>query len=123
MKGFLVDTNVPSELTREMPDPRVIAFLRAAGREDVFLSVMTLGEINKGIGMLPAGQRRNALQKWLDTEVRPFSGRILPVTEPIAERWGHMAAEAKQHGISMTVVDGIIAATAIEHELTLVTRM
>ena len=61
MKGYLVDTNVPSELTRETPDARVVAFLRKAGKESLFLSVMTLGEIYKGIDLLPAGQKRDAL--------------------------------------------------------------
>lgn len=123
MKGYLVDTNIPSELTREKPDARVAAFLRNAGKDAVFLSVMTIGEICKGIAGLPAGQRRTALQDWLDIEVRSwFAGRILPVTEPIAERWGHLAAIAKQQGLTLAVVDGVIAATALHHDLILVTR-
>ena len=66
-------------------------------------------------------QRRNALQDWLDLDVRSwFAGRILPVAESIAERWGHLAAIAKHQGLTLAVVDGIIAATALEHSLTLV---
>jgi predicted nucleic acid-binding protein len=123
VKGYLVDTNVPSELTRETPDARVVAFLRKAGKESLFLSVMTLGEICKGIDLLPASQKRNALQDWLEVDVRSwYAGRILPVTESIAERWGHLAARAKQQGIAVKVVDAVIAATALEHGLTLVTR-
>ena len=123
MKGYLVDTNVPSELTRETPDARVAAFLRNAGKESVFLSVMTLGEICKGIDMLPVSQKRNALQIWIEVDVRSwYAGRILPVTESIAERWGHLAATAKQRGIAIKDVDAVIAATALEHGLTLVTR-
>lgn len=123
MNGYLVDTNIPSELTREKPDARVAAFLRNAGRERVFLSVMTIGEICKGIDMLPAGQKRSLLQDWLDIDLRSwFVGRILPVSEAIAERWGHLAAAAKQQGLTLAVVDGVIAATAMEHGLTLVTR-
>jgi toxin FitB len=96
---YLVDTNIPSELTRENPDARVSDFLRNAGREYIFLSVMTIGEICKGIDLLPPGQKRNALQDWLEADVRSwFVGRILPVTEDIAERWGHLAAAAKQQG-------------------------
>jgi len=116
-------TNIPSELTRETPDARVAAFLKSAGKESVFLSVMTIGEICKGIDLLPVSQKRSGLQIWLDVEVRSwFAGRILPVTESIAERWGHLAATAKQRGIAVAVVDGVIAATALEHGLTLVTR-
>jgi toxin FitB len=123
VSGYLVDTNIPSELTRETPDLRVTAFLRNVGKKSVFLSVMTMGEICKGIDMLPVSQRRNALQDWLDLDVRSwFAGRILPVTESIAERWGHLAAIAKHQGLTLAVVDGIIAATALEHSLTLVTR-
>lgn len=88
MKGYLVDTNIPSELTRERPDARVAAFLTKAGQSSVFLSVLTIGEICKGIAELPASRKRTGLQNWLDIEVRSwFAGRILSVTEPIAERW------------------------------------
>jgi predicted nucleic acid-binding protein len=123
VKGYLVDTNVPSELTRERPDTHVESFLRNVLKDNVFLSVMTIGEISKGIASLAAGQRQTALQKWLDHDLRAwFAGRILPVTEPIAERWGHLAADAKQRGFSLAVVDGVIAATALHHNLILVTR-
>jgi len=84
---------------------------------------MTVGEICKGIDMLPVSQKRNALQDWLDIDVRLwFAGRILPVTESIAERWGHLAATGKRNGLTLAVVDGVLAATALEHDLTLVTR-
>ncbi|MGO9271801.1 MAG: type II toxin-antitoxin system VapC family toxin [Terriglobia bacterium] len=123
MKGYLVDTNVPSDLTRETPDARVTAFLRNAGKESLFLSVMTLGEICKGIDMLPVSRKRKELQVWLEVDVRSwYAGRILPVTESIAERWGHLAATAKHRGNAVAVVDAVIAATALEHGLTLVTR-
>jgi predicted nucleic acid-binding protein len=123
VKGYLVDTNIPSELTREKPDARVVEFLRNVAKEEVFLSVMTIGEICKGIAALPISQRRAMLQDWLDIDVRSwFAGRIFPVTEAIAERWGNLAATAKQRGLTLAVVDGVIAATALHHDLTLVTR-
>ena len=84
---------------------------------------MTIGEICKGIDSLPSGQRRDTLQRWFDSTLRAwYAGRVLPVTDAIAERWGHMSATAKRHGVTLAVVDGVIAATAIEHNLTLVTR-
>ena len=123
MNGYLVDTNIPSELTRDIPDPRVAAFLQHAGQTSIFLSVLTIGEICKGIDTLPASQKRTNLQNWLDNDVRTwFAGRILPVTEAIAERWGHLAAAAKLRGMTLAVVDGLIAATSIHHRLTIVTR-
>jgi predicted nucleic acid-binding protein len=123
VKGYLVDTNIPSELTRQQPDTRVADFIRKAGKENLFLSVMTIGEICKGIDLLPVSQKRTALEGWLDIEVRAwFAGRILPITEAIAEHWGHLAAATKKQGITLAVVDGVIAATAMEHDLTLVTR-
>lgn len=123
MKRYLVDTNIPSELARGKPDAHVEAFLRNAGKGSVFLSVMTIGEICKGIAALPVNVRRTALQEWLDIEVRTwFAGRILPVTEAIAERWGLLAATAKRQGLILAVVDGVIAATAVHHDLILVTR-
>jgi predicted nucleic acid-binding protein len=123
VKGYLVDTNIPSELTRKQPDEKVAEFIQQAGRENLFLSVMTLGEICKGIDLLPISQKRSSLQDWLDIDVRSwFTGRILPVTEAIAERWGHLAAQARKQGIALAVVDGILSATASEHGLTLVTR-
>jgi predicted nucleic acid-binding protein len=123
VKGYLVDTNIPSELTREKPDARVVEFLRNVDKEGVFLSVTTIGEICKGIATLPVSQRRAKLQDWLDIDVRSwFAGRIFPVTEAVAERWGHLAATAKQRGVTLAVVDGVMAATALHHDLTLVTR-
>lgn len=123
MNGYLVDTNIPSELTRIAPDLRVESFLQGVDRQSVFVSVMTVGEICKGIATLPPGKRRAALQHWLDVDVRSwFAGRILPVDEAVAERWGNLAATSKQQGFGLAVIDGIIAATALHHGLTLVTR-
>lgn len=84
---------------------------------------MTMGEILKGIANLPPSRRRQELELWFETDVRyRFAGRILPVTEGIAERWAALTVAAKQRGTPLSVVDGLIAATALEHDLTLVTR-
>ena len=123
MTAYLVDTNIPSELTKPAPDPDVSDFLIRAGREHVYTSVVTIREICKGIAELPESRRRVELQNWLDRVMRPwFKGRILPVTENIAERWGTLTSEQRRSGRQITMADGLIAATALEHGLTLVTR-
>ena len=123
MKGFLLDTNIPSEMTRPFPQLSVTQWLDNADDELLFFSVISLGEILKGITVLPASKRRLGLQQWLDETLRPwFSGRILPVNEPIAERWGILAGQCKLRGRLLKVADGFIAATSLEHDLTVVTR-
>ncbi len=123
MSGFLLDTNVPSELTRIRPDPRVAAWLEAADDEQLFISVVTLGELRKGFAILPTSQRRASLEKWLQNELPPwFEGRILPVTQSIADRWGILDAQSQLNGSPLNTADGMLAATALEHRLTVVTR-
>jgi len=123
VKGFLLDTNIPSELTRPLPQPSVSQWLDEVDDELLYFSVVSLGEVLKGIASLPTSKRRNELQQWLDETLRPwFEGRILPVNEPIAERWGILAGQCKMKGRPLKVADGLIAATALEHDLTVVTR-
>lgn len=123
MTRYLVDTNLPSELTKPIPNSRVMEFLIQAGRENVHASVVTVGEICKGIAALPESNKRRELRDWLDLVMRPwFAGRLLPVTEEIAERWGILTAEERHRGRQLTMADGLIAATALEHGLTLATR-
>ena len=123
MTRYLVDTNIPSELTNSVPDPRVRAFLIRVAKQDVCASVVTIGEICKGIAALPESKKRRELRAWLDLVMRPwFAGRLLPVSEEIAERWGTMSGEYRVRGRQIAMADGLIAATALEHDLTLVTR-
>ncbi len=90
MNGFLVDTNIPSELTRERPDPRVASFLQQAGKHSLYLSVMTIGEISKGSAALPESRKRTSLQEWFDLDVRLwFERRVLPISEEIAGLLGN----------------------------------
>jgi toxin FitB len=122
VNGYLVDTNILSELTKPIPAPQVEAFLRQS-KDRVFVSVFSIGEIRKGISSLPASNRRAALEDWLDNEIMPWLGdRVLPVTLAIAERWGDLAAQSKAKGRPRPVVDAVIAATAFQHDLVLVTR-
>jgi len=123
MNGFLLDTNIPSEMTRPFPKPSVVQWLENAQDEQLYFSVISLGEILKGITTLPESQRRNQLQRWLDETLRPWLlNRILPVSEPVAERWGVLTGQCKLKGRPLKVEDGLIAATALEHGLTIVTR-
>jgi predicted nucleic acid-binding protein len=123
MTGFLLDTNVPSELTRAKSDSHVEKWLEDVDDEQVFLSVVSLGEIFKGLTILPESKRRTQLQQWVDETLRPwFQGRVLPVNESIAERWGILSGECQSKGRPLKVAGGLIAATALEHDLTVVTR-
>ena len=98
-------------------------WLEDADDEQLYMSVVSLGELLKGLTLLPEGRRRERIQHWLDATLRPwFAGRILPVTETIAERWGILAGQRQLQGQPMKVADGLIAATALEHTLVLVTR-
>lgn len=123
MKGFLLDTNVPSELTRPRPAPHVADWLEQVDDEILFFSVISLAEVVKGVARLPESKRRADLQEWLDNTLRPwFADRILPISEAIAERFGRMAGELESRGQQVKMADGFIAATALEHDLTVVTR-
>ena len=123
MKGFLLDTNIPSEMTKPQPSPLVEKWLNEVDDDDLYLSVLSIGEILRGITRLPESKRRTSIEEWLESTLRPwFAGRILPVSLPIAERLGRLAGERDKLGRPLATADGLIAATAIEHDLTLVTR-
>lgn len=95
---------------------RVAAWLQAVPEEELHVSVLTLGEIRKGTELLPSGKRRDQFERWLETVLQSwFSGLILPVDHPMAERWGI-------RGTPIAVIDGLLAATAAQHRLTVVTR-
>jgi predicted nucleic acid-binding protein len=123
MRGFLLDTNIPSEMRRVRPEQRVIEWLKAVNDDELYLSVITIGEIWKGFTLLRDATRRAQLEQWLESEVRDwFAERILPVNEAVAERWGVLEAERQLRGAPLNTADGLIAATALEHDLTLVTH-
>jgi predicted nucleic acid-binding protein len=123
MSGFLLDTNVLSELTRPQPDRRVVEWLNTIDESLLYLSVLTLGEIRKGLTILATGRRRSLLEAWLDTELAArFGGRVLPIDHAVADRWGRLAGEAARRGAPLPVIDGLLAATALRHDLTIVSR-
>ena|SRR5579862_2317843 len=123
MSGFLLDTNIPSELTKPMPEPRVAAWVDAQDNATLYLSVVSVGEIRRGITVLPPSKRRTELERWFEHHLLPlFTGRILPVTQNIGDRWGVLGGDCQLRGTPLKMADGMIAATALEHSLTLVTR-
>ena len=123
MNGYLLDTNVPSEFSRDRPEPRVAAWLQAQPPTTLYLSAVTIGEIRKGLVVLPQGRRRMELEAWFHTDLLVwFRNRILPVTDSIADRWGVLEGQCQLKGTPLNTADGMIAATALEHDLTLVTR-
>ena len=123
MGGFLIDTNVISEFVKPVPSFRVKSWFETADPESLFASVMTFGEIRLGIEDLAVGRRRTELEQWLDEGVPDwFQDNLLPVTKAITDRWGQITIQAKRKGMTVATADGLIAATAIEHGLTLVTR-
>jgi len=123
MSGFLLDTNCISEMVRPEPEPRVVDWMEAADEALLYLSVLTIGEIRKGVAGLLQGKRRTRLERWLELELQArFAGRIVPIDAAIADRWGLIAAEAKRTGKAVSVIDGLLAATALHRNLTVVSR-
>ncbi len=118
--SYLVDTNVLFELRRKEPNPRVVAWFEERPATTLYISVLTLGEIQKGIEALRKSKRKLKLLDWLDTELPAFfTGRILPIDEEVADRWGRLLAAA---GRPLPAIDSLLAATALTHGLALVTR-
>jgi predicted nucleic acid-binding protein len=123
MSGFLLNTNVFSELIKPKPDTRVVKWIEGTDQSSLFLSVLTLGEIRNGITRLRSGARRGRLETWLRVDLcERFQNRILPIDEAIANRWGVLTAVAAAKGKHLPVIDGLLAATALHHDLTFATR-
>jgi predicted nucleic acid-binding protein len=121
--GYLVDTNVISEVIKPGPNPQVVAWLRQADPLALYASVITFGEIRLGVENAPGGRRRDELEAWLGTGLPGwFARNLLPVTKDIADQWGRASIKAKRQGIQLATNDGLIAGTALVHDLTLVTR-
>ena len=118
--SYLLDTNVLSELRRKTPDARVVRWFSQRPAGTLYLSVLTLGEIRKGIEMHADQRRRLALMDWLDIELPAFfSGRVLDIDTAVADRWGRIVAHA---GRPLPSIDSLLIATAAQHGMTLVSR-
>lgn len=120
---FLLDTNVLSELVKRAPDPRVVAWINSQSSPDLMVSVLTLGELVKGVQSLSPGPRRDALRDWVSVELSSqLVGRLLPVDAAVAAAWGALAAFARRSGRALPVVDGLLLATASANDLMFATR-
>ncbi len=123
MNGFLLDTNIVSELVGLKPNQRVLDWMDAADENRLCLSVMTLGEIRQGVAALPQSRKRTRLETWLEVDLQSrFAGRILAIDQAVADRWGLIMAQAQVTGMTLPVLDALLAATALHHNLTVVTR-
>jgi toxin FitB len=120
VSGYLLDTNVASELRkRGRANPKVVAWFQSVEESDLFLSVLVLGEIRKGIEqvLLADPAQAQALERWLIGLERMYAERLLPVSAAVADRWGRLSALRP-----ISTIDGLLAASALVHDLTLVTR-
>jgi predicted nucleic acid-binding protein len=123
MRGFLLDTCVISESTRAKASAKVLAWLDAKPADSLYISVLTLGEIEQGIAHLGAAAQTRKLEAWLrDTLIPMFDSRTFNVDLSIARRWGQLQGAALRAGRPLALVDSLLAATAIEHDLSIVTR-
>ncbi len=118
--SYLIDTNAISELLRARPEPRVAEWFDRAAPESLHISVLSLGELRKGVESLPAGVRRERIGAWLEVELPAwFEDRVLPIDAGVADLWGRLLGRI---GRPVAAVDSLIAATALKHRLRLVTR-
>lgn len=118
--SYLIDTNVLSELRKRQPDARVVAWVDARPPSTLYLSVLTLGEIRRGVAAMADSRRRLELLDWLETQLPAwFAGRVLSIDGETADRWGRLLAQA---GRPLPAIDSLLAATAQRHGLQLVTR-
>lgn len=123
MTGWLLDTNIISELRRPRPEPRVVAFVATQPLESLFVSAVTLAEIRFGIELVADASQRAELTDWLTHKVRPmFEQRILPVSEDVMFKWRLLVEEGRKVGHTFSQPDLIIAATGLQHGLTVVSR-
>lgn len=120
---YLLDTMVLSEARKSRADERVVAWLETTAEDDLAISVLTLGEIERGVARLVDAAGRDRLRTWLEHDLRPrFGARLLDVDGDVATTWGRISGEASRLGRSVPAIDGLLVATALQHGLTLVTR-
>ncbi|RUM20006.1 type II toxin-antitoxin system VapC family toxin [Rhizobium vallis] len=120
---LLLDTNILSEVTKPNPSARVLEWLDRLDEDRSFISIVSIAEIRRGVALMDKGRKRDVLAEWLAQDLtQRFERRIIPVDEPVALAWGDLMGLAKRSGRGLSSMDGLIAATAIAHGLTLATR-
>lgn len=120
---YLLDTCVISEPRKEKPDPKVLQFLANLTPLESYLSVVSIGETWKGIELLVPSRKRNDLTHWFHNDLLPsFAGRIILLDQACLMAWGKLVARLESTGFPMPAIDSLIAATALAHDLTVVTR-
>lgn len=118
--SYLLDTNVLSELVKKKPDAKVIAWFDGVPDDSLYVSVLSIGEIRKGVESVSDAARKEKLRVWLEHTLPDwFEGRVLPVDEEVAEQWGRMLAEVNR---PVAAIDSLLAATALHYDLRMVTR-
>ncbi|MCP4416413.1 MAG: type II toxin-antitoxin system VapC family toxin [Chloroflexi bacterium] len=121
--SYLIDTCVISELVAKSPNPKVVTWIDSIDDAQAFLSVITIGEIQKGIAKLPESHRRDTLQAWLNNELMTrFHGKTLLIDVNVMISWGYLVASLGKRGRSVPAIDSLIAASASLHNMKLVTR-
>lgn len=121
--SYLLDTCLLSELARPQPDAGVLRWLSTAEETELYLSVLTLGELEKGIAKLSSSARRRKIEDWVRNDLAErFAGRVLPIDQGVAVQWGRLSGESEAGGEPLAVIDALIAATSLVHGLDVVTR-
>ena len=119
---YLLDTCILSETVRPRPDERVLRWFQTTDRTLMYTPAVVIGEIRKGIARMPQGPRRNLLEGWLERYRVNYVQRIVPFDAEVAHRWGTLVGQLQSKGVTLPIIDSQIAATALHHDMTLVTR-
>lgn len=121
--AYLLDTCAISEMVAVKPNPNVLSWFESQNEKALFLSIITIGEIEKGIYQLPASRKRTSLEAWMFDELVPgFHGRIIEINRSLMTTWAKMIADLKTKGVIRPSFDSLIEAAALHHQLILVTR-
>jgi tRNA(fMet)-specific endonuclease VapC len=120
---YLLDTNVVSELVKKQPDPQVVQWVDQQDPTRMYLTVITIGEIRKGVEKLPSSPRKEKIFTWLSSDLLlRFDGRILPISTEVMLHWGELTGQLEMKGVILSAIDSLIAAVALHGQFTLVTR-